>query len=368
MTSHLDLHALLDHIYEAALVPERWSLAIEQLCGVSGSATGAVAFISPQHGVRGIASAVINDAFQASINGPQWPASPRLGLAMTAPPGGFVRVNDLLSAEALQSDAVEQDLRRAGVGFQSFSSVPMPSADVALFTFERRLADGPHAGADLDRLDALRPHLARTSVLAARLGLAQARRMVDTLESIGLPAAALTADGRALAVNPAFESTLALRPAAFDRISIAAPAADALFQQALREANEAASPSVRSIPVPADGGSAPLVLHLLPIRGAAHDVFTRAAFLLVVNAFGAQAAVPSLPLLHGLFDLTPKEARLAAALASGQALQEAAAQNGIQYSTARTHLEHIFQKTGVRQQTQLVLLLQGARAMGPEPD
>lgn len=368
MTSHLDLHALVDHIYEAALVPERWSLAIDQLCAVSGSVTGAVAFISPQHGARGIASEVVNEAFQASINGPQWPASPRLGLAMTAPPGSFVRVNDLLSPEVLQSDPVEQDLQRAGVGFQSFSSVPMPSGDAALFTFERRLADGPHAVADLGVLDALRPHLARTSVLAARLGLAQAQRMVDTLESTGLPAAALTRDGRAVAVNPAFDSTPALRPAAFDRISIAAPAADALFQQALGDANEAPAPAVRSIPLPADGERAPVVLHLLPIRGAAHDVFTRAAFLLVVSAFGTRANVPSLPLLHGLFDLTPREASLAAALASGKSLQEAAALNGIRYSTARTHLEHIFRKTGVKQQTQLVLLLQGAYAMGPAAD
>ncbi|RZL60709.1 MAG: helix-turn-helix transcriptional regulator [Variovorax sp.] len=360
---NIDENAVVDRIYEAALVPELWPLTLDQLCAVSGSVTGAAAFVSPQHGARGRASDVVNDAFQASIKGAQWRESPRLGLAMDMPPGAFARVHDLLSAEALEGDPVEQDLRRAGIGFQSFSSIAMPSGDMALFTFERRLADGPHGVADIARLDALRPHLARTSVLAARLGLTQAQQMVDTLASIGLPAAALSAEGRALAVNAAFEGTLVLRPAAFDRLSIAAPAADALFQQALREANAAATPSVRSIAVPAEAGSAPLVLHLLPIRGAAHDVFARAAFALVAMPFGTDTAMPSLPLLHGLFDLTPKEAALAAALASGKSLQEAAVLNGIRYSTARTHLEHIFQKTGVKQQTQLVLLLQGARPL-----
>ena len=75
------------------------------------------------------------------------------------------------------------------------------------------------------------------------------------------------------------------------------------------------------------------------------------------------AAAPDLSLLHGLFDLTPKEARLAAALASGKTLQDAAAASGIRYSTARTHLEHIFQKTGTGRQSDLVLLLQGARPL-----
>lgn len=208
-----DLDTLVDHIYEAAFIPERWSSAIDQLCALSGSITGAVTFVSPQHGARGLASEPVNEAFQASIHAPQWRESPRLGLAMTGTPGGFLRVQDLLSAQALRDDPVEQeqDLQRVGIGFQSFSSVAMPSGDVALFTLERRLADGPHEAAEIARMDALRPHLARTSVLAARLGLAQAQQMVDTLESVGLPAAALTAEGRALAVNPAFESTPALR-------------------------------------------------------------------------------------------------------------------------------------------------------------
>lgn len=65
----------------------------------------------------------------------------------------------------------------------------------------------------------------------------------------------------------------------------------------------------------------------------------------------ARAAVMAarLGLGMGSFDLTLKEALLAGVLATGLSLKDAATQCGIQDSTARTHLERIFRKAGVRQ-------------------
>jgi DNA-binding CsgD family transcriptional regulator/PAS domain-containing protein len=61
-----------------------------------------------------------------------------------------------------------------------------------------------------------------------------------------------------------------------------------------------------------------------------------------------------------LFGLTDAEARFASALASGQSLAEAAEDQGVRISTARTHLARIFQKTGTRQQSQVAALLRSA--------
>ncbi|UDL87941.1 helix-turn-helix transcriptional regulator [Mesorhizobium sp. PAMC28654] len=58
-----------------------------------------------------------------------------------------------------------------------------------------------------------------------------------------------------------------------------------------------------------------------------------------------------------LFELTPAEATLAAALAAGYSLKDAAASSGITVKTSRTYLERIFAKTRTRQQSQLVALL-----------
>lgn len=360
-----DLDAATDRFYEAALVPELWPEALSTLCGLFGSNTGALVVINADFRARGVASLEANEALQQFLATPGTERSPRTTAAMAAPPGSFVRVNDLLSPAEIEADPMEQAMRRNGLGCQVFTMIPMPSGDVATLSFERRLGDGTHAQTDVDRLNAARPHMARAAVLAARLGTERARAMTATLDAVGLPAAALAADGRVVHANGAFEQVGALRPAAFGKLAIDAPEAQALFVQALQEARAEAVPTVRSIAVPAMQGFSPAVLHLVPIRGAAHDVFARTTFLLIVTSFGHGTAAPSLPLLHGLFDLTPKEAALAAALSSGKTLKEAAALNGMQYSTARTHLEHIFRKTGVRQQTQLVLLLQGALPLVP---
>jgi DNA-binding CsgD family transcriptional regulator len=57
------------------------------------------------------------------------------------------------------------------------------------------------------------------------------------------------------------------------------------------------------------------------------------------------------------YGLTPSEAKLAAALAEGESLEEAAELMGITRNTARTHLKRIFAKTGTNRQGALVRLL-----------
>lgn len=73
---------------------------------------------------------------------------------------------------------------------------------------------------------------------------------------------------------------------------------------------------------------------------------------------------PSINLLRDLFDLTPAEARIAPTLASGQSLREAADSGGIKFSTGRSYLERVFEKTGTHRQSQLVALLQSAHLRG----
>jgi DNA-binding CsgD family transcriptional regulator/PAS domain-containing protein len=59
------------------------------------------------------------------------------------------------------------------------------------------------------------------------------------------------------------------------------------------------------------------------------------------------------------FGLTPAETRLLASLFAGHTLNETAATLGIARPTAKTHLEHIFLKTGVTRQSELMRLWTG---------
>jgi DNA-binding CsgD family transcriptional regulator len=70
--------------------------------------------------------------------------------------------------------------------------------------------------------------------------------------------------------------------------------------------------------------------------------------------------------LRSAFDLTAREADLTVLLARGQPVQAASSVLGISIATARTHLRHVFQKTGSRTQAELVALI-AACALGPCP-
>jgi DNA-binding CsgD family transcriptional regulator len=69
--------------------------------------------------------------------------------------------------------------------------------------------------------------------------------------------------------------------------------------------------------------------------------------------------VPS-RLLQSAYGLTPMEAAVAIEIAHGDGLQSVAEKLGIGASTARTHLQHAFEKTGTRRQAQLAWLIAGS--------
>ena len=61
--------------------------------------------------------------------------------------------------------------------------------------------------------------------------------------------------------------------------------------------------------------------------------------------------------LANLYDLSPKEAKLVSKLAALMSVEQAAADLSMTVGTARSHLKSVFSKTGVRSQSQLILLL-----------
>jgi DNA-binding CsgD family transcriptional regulator len=66
--------------------------------------------------------------------------------------------------------------------------------------------------------------------------------------------------------------------------------------------------------------------------------------------------------LRVLFGLTPMEAAVASRIAEGEGLKAAADHLGIAVTTARTHLQHVFEKTDTRRQSELVRLIAGSAA------
>lgn len=359
-----------DRIYEAALVPELWPGVLDHIGAVSGSASGSIlTFSTPDSPPRYKTTSLTEASLHAFTTSDQWRDSQRAQfLFMDGAQdvfSQFVYMSDFMTAEQLAADAVEASLRELGLGQQITTVIPMPSREVVSFTWERRLGDGRHDPASIGLLDSLRPHLARAGLISARLNLERARATVSALDVIGLPAAVLTRAGVVLAAN-AFLETLreVFRPSAFGGLTVSDERADALLREALTALAGKRSSS-GSIPIRPREGRAPMVVHLLPVKGAAHDLFAGGSVLLVVTALTVQGGAPVPHVLHGLFDLTPSESRLAAVLSGGLSVAEAADRMGTTVKTARTYLDRIFAKTGTNRQSQLVALLKGVGSPFP---
>lgn len=358
------LDDLQDRIYEAAFVPDLWPGVLEAIDEVSGSAAGSVFLFADDQPVRGRTVEPLQDLLAEFLLSDTLQFSTAVSRMCAVQPASFVDVDRFLTAEDIEEDPVRRRLRALGIGAHTCTAIPMPSGELAIFVFQRRLGEGNYRRQDFDVLDGLRPAMARSSMIAARLGLERAKGTVAAMTAIGLPAAILSSGGRVLAANSLLEAMPSLFvPLAFGGMAIGDANADRLFQEAIAAARSEIEPSVRSIPVPADGDGQPVIVHVLPLRRAAHEIFSGAELLVAATAVSHGSTAASPTLLAGLFDLTPAEARIALALAQGRTLLEAATSSNVTIKTGRTYLERIFAKTGTRQQSQLVALLNSAKPL-----
>jgi DNA-binding CsgD family transcriptional regulator len=106
-------------------------------------------------------------------------------------------------------------------------------------------------------------------------------------------------------------------------------------------------------------GEAPIFAHVLPLTGS--DLRTRLQPAAVAAVFigvwpGSQDAAAA---AAAAFKLTPGETRVLASLLGGRTLAETADTLGISPTTAKSHLESIFTKTGVARQADLMRLITG---------
>ncbi|HEV3501476.1 MAG TPA: helix-turn-helix transcriptional regulator [Bradyrhizobium sp.] len=144
---------------------------------------------------------------------------------------------------------------------------------------------------------------------------------------------------------------------AFARVALANAGANSLLSQAIESLNSGASQiSAKSIAVPSDGVNAAFVVHLIPVRRSAHDVFGPAMGILVVTPLGSSETLP-VDLLNGLFDLSPAEIRAANGLLQGKTIEDLATSFGLSRETIRTQVKAVLAKTGTARQSDLVSLL-----------
>jgi DNA-binding CsgD family transcriptional regulator len=346
---------LIDRIYEAAFQPDCWPDVLNEVGASAGSHAGVLFVFDDMRPVRHKATPLVAEVAQFSAD--HWRESPRVSWLQKKPMVGFFIANSHFPAELMGSDPCRSEMVAAGLDSEIIATVPLPTGELLAYGFPRLGKDGSHGEADVQALNTLLPHLARAGLMSARLGVEHARGTTRALHAIGLPAAVLTSNGLVLSANPLFEAMTDLfLPVAFGRLAVADVGANRLLQSAI-EGGFGDLERVRSVPVAATDSRGACVIHILPVRHSANDLFPGGDLILAVSGVRKSALVPSPQVLMGLFDLTPAEVRFASGLIAGASVQEVSASLGIAASSGRTFLARIFDKTGTHRQSELLSLL-----------
>ena len=179
---------LIDRIYECSFAPEFWPGVLDELAKIA-DAPGGHLFTASTKVLNWTASAIFRDTMERFANSDLVTRGQRCTRLCGARHAGFLTEYDLYTDEELGADPFYHDmLLPLGYGWGAGTAIPLPTGDTLFVTLERKHVRGPVESAIVQKLDALRPHLARSALMSAQLQLERARAASETLALIGLPA------------------------------------------------------------------------------------------------------------------------------------------------------------------------------------
>ena len=368
MLSHRRLSELIGMIYDCAIDPDRWPATLASVCRSISCVSGFLLLVDLEQSEHRFAHS--------------WGLSPdwkERYLVYSDQLTGFYSLafsrQHQLDGEPLimsrfidrtgpNGKRVYEDLRRALSITDVMQTVVLREARrIAILTASRDRDDGPLMDEDAATIRMLVPHIRRAVKIIDILDMKkiEADTLAATLDTFVVGVVIVGEAGRILHANKVAQRMLSARDpiAAVDGIlSVRNTAANEELAAAihLTRGHEAEIGS-RALGVPLRCVE-PSVAHVLPL--ALGNVCTRlmpqatAAVFITRAEHGAPADVR--PLARN-YDLTPAEIRLLEQLTRNATLADAAKALRISQETARTHLAHIFSKTGVTRQAELLALV-----------
>lgn len=347
---------LIDRIYECSVVPELWPSVLDELAGMTDCRGGLL--FSARKVLYWTASGAVRDVFEDYVNDGWFDRCPRRPCLMSQSQPGFFVEQDFWSEDELNNNPIYRDFfRPRGLGWSAGTGLQVPTGDNIVFSVERSIERGPVEPEHVEQLNELRPHLARSALVTARLGMQRARGASEALAALRLPALLLNETGAVIETN-AFADALPeqVTYAANNRLVLTDRRAQEMLGEALKSIGESPSVGRRTFPLRDALGKAVMVLHVMPITRSAHDIFGQSFALLMMTPVSHDRA-PSIDLIRSLFDLTPAEARVARGVAGGQTLDEIARTGEVSIATVRTQLRRVLEKTGCARQAEVAALL-----------
>lgn len=346
---------LISHIYEAAVMPEKWPDVIERIALHVGARGGNLIRNSGSEITLQSSPAIREVAREFERQGWHNVNTRITRLVERSWHPGFLTDLDLHTLEEIRTLPMYVEFLTPHGGEAGAATIIQGANDEALAISFEAFLDHDAAWAAVPALDGLRPHLARAVSLSSEIARVKAETLVTAFDTMGSAVALLDRAGRIVSATRAFTATL--DDLLYDgpaRMRVADPLGDRSFAEALLRLQ--AGEGGRSIALRDQRHAGQAVLHLLPAKREARDVFSKVWSFAVIGKPGNRL-VPNSNIIGALFDMTPAEANIARSIAAGQKPAEIAGSLGISVETVRTHLKKVFLKTSTGHQTELALLM-----------
>jgi DNA-binding CsgD family transcriptional regulator/PAS domain-containing protein len=360
----------LDLVYGAALAPSLWTPVIERLADMIGGSSGQLTRFSMIDGSGSVITArtapeVMEGYFAhyAAVN-PLHKVPDAEAYLSNWTPRVLTDEDWMPKEDLLRSEFYNDFLKARDVHSIMFVRLAAIGDDICVMNVSRPKRRGQYDRGDIETAKRLHPHLIRAFDLGRKL---QAGRALDAgvasvfdhsehglfildrsggVQRANGAAQALVAQARGLRVSGG--RLVALRPAA-------SAALEALIRRA--SLPDAAQRRGGSMALAVAEMTTPLSVTVAPISLQATPVLGEHAALIVCVTDPSTGAAPPADRLKALFGLTRAEACVALALFEGLGAREIAEAQGVSFHTVRAHVAHIFEKTAVSRQSELVGLM-----------
>lgn len=360
-------------IYGAASGEAEWQAAIARLRDLFGGSSANFVRHGPDIGPQDLIATetdpVFHERFVAEFASE---ANPFIQSAMQAEAGKVFTDRTLFDREELRASRYWNEWMAPQDMYSGmFCKVWVSDSSIWAFNVQRGCKQAEFGRAEIALLEKLLPHLTRAMRISRYRLTAQA--LASTLYRLPFGVLLVGADQHIIEMNELAE-TLLSRPESRLRIEAGRLVPTCANAGEMR----AAIAQARLAPSLETPGSGDFLIRQPAAHGVSGNLMVSVLPLANRKDFGPawepmaavilREVVPQLPEgfdthLRAIFNLTPAEARLAANLCAGQSLKSSAELQDIRFSTARHYLENIFQKTGTRQQSQLVALLKNVQPL-----
>jgi len=355
---------LIGMIYDCALEPERWPRTIAEICATMGCLSGMILLVDlrrPQHRFAytwGLAphwerrflgySGSLRDFYARAFS------------KTICVDGDPLVLSSVISGKYATS-VYAQLTEPEGITDAMHTVVLRQVRRLAVFGAHRH--DGKVSEDERTIMRLLVPHIRRAVAISDLLDVKsiEIATLAATLDSFNAGILVVGDKSHILHANRAAREMLSKRQsiaAVNGALSVHDPRAGAEIASAIELARaDEATIGTNGIGVPLRGEEA-AVAHVLPLAGG--ELRTRLAPQATAAVFITQptdSPPQDIGSLAANYGLTPAETRILECVAGGASIGEAAEMLDVSANTARTHLAHIFSKTGVTRQADLIALV-----------